>query len=361
MAIKVGFHGMDDRSIQRLLTVFKMVFKGQCIGVDIADANTVIVDLDHDDHQSVWESFRAEFPSMPAIIMAEAEIRIDDLPYIAKPAKLPDLLAAIKRTGTLQHGHVLNVASDNKAHSSAEALYKRAHGAEIKKYSGKDIYYQPEKFLQGKVTAAIASANQQKKSIFMRCWADRWIIVCPGIDFLYENIKQSQLQDFGHINIDHDIFAHEEILSDEQIKRIADTPIADIKCTQIYQFMWNITVRTASGRIPVGTSLDDLFLLEGWPNLTRLANIPNAMRISAFWIDNPKSISDVIESLGVAAEDVYTFFSASRAVGLMKLTQRCTDKVIKPEVDKSDNRMKSILAALMRKISKKAHINVDAA
>lgn len=367
MEIKVGLYGMDHRSVDRMLTVFKMVYKGQCIAVDVAEADTVILDLDDKDVSSEWQTFRAEHPDKPAVIMAESPVHINGVPYISKPAKLPDLLQALKDTSHIDITTNLSVTSSNKVHHAAELLHDRlANNTAMQKKpssanQGLDIYYNPEKFMQGKVFFAIKKANQEKQSIFIKCWTDRWIVVSPGIDYLFENIKESQLRQLSLVKLDDDIAVSESALSDKQIAEMASTPPNEIKSTPMSKFMWDIAIRTARGRIPEGTSLDDLYVLQRWPNLTRLSRTPNALRISAFWVDQPQSINNVAQQLNIDISEVYTYFSAATASSLLILAQRRSDKVIIPQTTETDKKRKSILSAIMRKIGKLSRVDEDAA
>lgn len=367
MSIKVGFYGMDERSIHRLVTVFKMVYKGECVPEEISKANTVIVDLDNNNYETQWQGFREAYPDKPAIIMADARIDLEDCPYVSKPAKLPELLEAIKQTSNVKTISSLSLSSDNKTHKVADSLSDKINNQgstknnAIPKKNVGDIYYRPEKFLQGKVTAAVKKANQDKESIFIRCWSDRWIIISPGSGYLLENIKDHQLRKVGLDYINDDVIYRNEPLSDKQIEEMANTPTEEVKSTPIYKFVWDVTVRTARGRVPAGTSLEDLYVLSEWPNLTRLARIPNSMRISAFWVDQPQSINNVKESLDIPLEDVLTFFSAASASGLLTLAKRKEDRLVMPEVAKTEKKKQGILSAIMRKITKHASVDEDAA
>ena len=368
MEIKVGLYGMDQRSVDRMLTVFKMVYKGQCIATEIEDADTIIVDLDGKDTAQEWKIFREKFPDKPAVIMTESQVDIENTPYVTKPAKLPELLEALKQTSNKSIAATLNVTSSNKTHKAAESLHDRLmanssdnHVDSATSTNNDEIYYRPEKFVQGKVFLAIRKANVEKRSIFIKCWSDRWIVISPGIDYLFENIKECQLRQLSLVKLDDGVAISEETLSDVQITQMANTPPNEIKSTPMYKFMWDISVRTARGRIPHGTSIDDLYVLQRWPNLTRLAKIPNAMRMSAFWIDQPQSIKNVAEKLGVDIKEVFTFFSAATAAGLMILAQRKSDKLVKPESVSVDKKKKGILSAIMRKIGKIPSVDEDAA
>lgn len=369
MSIKVGFYGVDERLAKHYTTVFRMVFKGQCVAVDMKDADTIIVELDHNNYVPEWVAFRRMHPGKPVVIMADQPISIEKHPFVAKPAKLPELLEALKKTGHAGQSHALNVSAGIKSHISADELQERIHG-ETGFQSDDDeaetpdgIYYHPEKFLQGRVAAAIHKANTIKKNVFVRCWSDRWLIVSPGVERLYENIKEGFLHRLSRFEVVDSYFAfYGDALTNEVIEEIAGTPIHEIKSTPIYKFMWDITVRTANGRVPYNTSLDNHYILQQWPNLTRLAHIPHAMRISAFWIDRPQSIRNVVDKLGIPSRDVFTFFSAAIATGILAPAQRGQQsKGEVQEIKKAGGKIGGVLSAIMKKLSKNRSVEDHAA
>ena len=147
--------------------------------------------------------------------------------------------------------------------------------------------------------------------------------------------------------------------SDNEILLMAATPANKVKLTLTDQFIWNLTVKTARGRVPEGTSLDDLHVLQYWPNLPRLLHIPNAMRISAFWLDRPQSINNIILKLSIPLEDVLTYFSAASASGILKPAKRKEDEMIIPDIVIVDKKKQGIFAALISKVSKNIIRNKD--
>ena len=133
---------------------------------------------------------------------------------------------------------------------------------------------------------------------------------------------------------------------------MANAPTSTVKVISIEEFLWAITIKTSRGRVPFGSSLDELYILKHWPNLTRLRHIPNATRISAFWVDQAQSINNVIKKLHIPFVDVSTFFSAAMAIGIMKPAQRNEDQMFEPEIITTEKKKHNIFSALINKVSK---------
>ena len=353
--IKVALHGMDKRCEERMLTIFSMNFKGQCESTDIEHADTVIFDMDDKNVKAEWELFRTKHSESPVIIMAKEHIEIDNTIYISKPAKLEELLSALKRSSNKEISTALHEKQNTK--NVANALQSRISTSRKSPELSGDfgIYYNPEKFLQGKVVQAIKKSNEIDKDIFLKCWKDHWILISPRTHFLLQNINDNQIQTFGLVPLgnESDQMAYSEnSFSDNEISHMANTPTSKVKIIPIDQFLWNLTNKTARGRVPEGTSLDELYVVQHWPNLTRLLHLSNASRITAFWINNPQSINNVVEKLNIPIEDVLTYFSAAYATGVLKSAKRKEDALITPDVIKTDKKKHNIFSALIKKVSK---------
>ncbi len=358
MGIKVGFYKLDDRSVDRFRIVFKMVFKKQCEVSEIGEASIVIVNVDEHTASEIVNDFTKQYADMPVILLSDKAVEIKGIPCLIRPCKLSELLELIKQNRTQPKSSKASASKLKKASHSADILEKKmqtskqfTRTAKIANTKDDSIFYQPQNFLQGKLESAIKKANENKKSVFLRCWSHRWIVVCSTTGCLIANIKESQLSNLGLVSIDNDVIFREESFNEMQLSDMSETPVNGVKVIPTTTFMWDLAVRTSRGRIPKGTSCDDLYVLESWPNLTRVSRIANAMRISAFWLDQPQSIDDISRKLKIPVEDVYTYFSASRAIGILKLAKRKEDNLVVPDLAKAEPLASGIISAILRKLS----------
>lgn len=354
---------MDSRCEDRMVTIFKMNFKGQCELVDVENADTVIIDMDEKNAQSEILEFRTKHPKIPVIIMAIDPVELNETIYISKPAKLAELLEAIQTSSNMEISSNLN--SGANTHSAANALENRSQSS-VRKKQGKpvdfELFYNPEKFLQGKILQAIHEGNKIQKSMFLKCWQDHWIVTFPDSDSLLQNVADNRVKTLGLVPLgdEEQQFSYSEHqFSDNEILLMSETPAENVKLTPIDQFLWNLTVKTARGRVPTGTSFDELYVIQHWPNLPQLMYTANAMRISAFWVDRAQSINNVVTKLGIPQEDVLTYFSAAQAIGIAKPAKRKEDLLTTPEIVKSDKKKHGIFSALFNKISSNIKHNKD--
>ena len=354
---------MDKRSEDRMLNIFSMNFKGQCECSDIDNSDTVIMDMDDKDVASEWTEFRVKYPDVPVIILAKNNIELIGTIYISKPAKIVELLSALKKSSNKEISTNLN--ENKKTLKVANALESRHQTPTTNKETPASfgIFYNPEQFLQGKILRVIKEGNKLEKSMFLKCWKDHWIVTFPGSNSILQNVGDKKIKTLGLVQMgdgDTEQFSYSEHqFSDNEILLMADTPANKVKLTLTDQFIWNLTVKTARGRVPEGTSLDGLHVLQYWPNLPRLLHIPNAMRISAFWLDRPQSINNIILKLSIPLEDVLTYFSAASASGILKPAKRKEDEMIIPDIVIVDKKKQGIFAALISKVSKNIIRNKD--
>ena len=359
MSLKVGLYKMDERSESRLRIIFKMVYKNQCYITDISKSDVVILNVEKENPYDLIKDFSAKFENKAFILLADEMINIDNIRCVIRPIKLPDLLDSLKNPtkpnpsqDSIQKVESSKIA-DNKNYS-LPANKNKERSKETKEMPvSKNSYYDPQKFLQGKVANAIEKANRLNKTVFLRCWSHRWILISPSSDFLVENIKERQLTSLGLINTENnqDIIFKEESFAQDHMSTMSETPVKDVKATPIDKFIWDIAARTARGRLPCGESPDDIYILKRWPNLTRISQIPNSMKISAFWVDQPQTINNIASSLNIPIKDVFTFFSAGYANGLIKKAKRKQDKLIKPEILETTKKKRGLFSAILRKLT----------
>ncbi len=87
--------------------------------------------------------------------------------------------------------------------------------------------------------------------------------------------------------------------------------------------LWNASVWASRGRLPHGTDLDQSFMLKCWPNFTKWAITPSAMKITVFWLKFRVSLRQTVEVLGVPQRDIFRLYSACEAVDLLDF---CSDR-----------------------------------
>lgn len=92
--------------------------------------------------------------------------------------------------------------------------------------------------------------------------------------------------------------------------------------------LWKMALWTYRGRLPAGTSVRERVYLRRWPNLPRLLDVPDAMRISALLVGQPLALPRVAEALQIPQRHVFAFYGAAQAAGLANHAKREADNLL---------------------------------
>ena len=76
---------------------------------------------------------------------------------------------------------------------------------------------------------------------------------------------------------------------------------------------------TAKGRLIQEIDVHQPISLRSWPNITRLAYIPDAMRLSAFLTKSPVNLPMLYKMIRVDIADLLNFVAASHVTNLLKI------------------------------------------
>ncbi|RLA07387.1 MAG: hypothetical protein DRQ54_05410 [Gammaproteobacteria bacterium] len=137
---------------------------------------------------------------------------------------------------------------------------------------------------------------------------------------------------------------------DSQQLRDVTASYKQLRSEQIHSLLWRLALWTYRGRLPQGTRARERAYLAHWPNLTRLAEIPDAMRIASLWSTSPIPISHVAEALKIPQRHVFAFYGAAHAIGLAGPAMREADKLIEPAlvIEHQHRSMLSSMATRLR-------------
>lgn len=376
--IKVAVIGMDDRSASRMNTIFKVVYKGRCEFSQVEDANLGIIDLDAD--ASIWKTFRAENPGLPAIVMASTPTEIEGVAFVSKPANLEVLWTSIFNLAANLPPPVVsseqNQSSDNattmnntgKEKKSTSGLSNAAGSMNSKMtntFSGPktvqknrssvdaEIFYDPDEYLLGRILASLKKNEKKQCLLHVDCWKDRRLILNTSEGLAYTDLTDSQLKNLGVATLSEEFVVDIKAKCGTGKQSLELNEIDGLRVSSIDYFLWDLALRTARGRIPRDTDLSSPLYLQHWPNFTRLPHTPNAMRIAALWVENPRTLDDIADNLAIERSDVYSFYSAALSIGLAGTARRQVDTLIAPrKVQDSDTSKRGLFSSILRRLKK---------
>ncbi len=220
----------------------------------------------------------------------------------------------------------------------------------------KKIFYDPGKFLQS-IIEKIIIKSRQTESIIQLNVLNHVFYFDYQEQTVYSTVGPGIIRPLCLIPTDHQtsykikdpafrVELHEIIQSNKN-KKIKKT--REKQSWNMESFMWLITLWSARGRLPKGTSLTDPVYLMQWPNLTRLDSIPHAVRIAALLYEKPHTLPDTAHQLGIEQRYVFAFYSACKTIGLANISHRQTDNTFAPEIPVR-HKNKSILSKLLGKL-----------
>ncbi len=97
-------------------------------------------------------------------------------------------------------------------------------------------------------------------------------------------------------------------------------------------FLWKLSLWTYRGRLPAGFDLEQRVYLRHWPNLTRLLEVPDAMRISALWLEHPMTLPFTARALQIPQRHVFAFYNAAHSIGLAGIVKRESDALMEQSI-----------------------------
>jgi len=361
--IKIALFGMDERSVTRMVTIFRVVYKERCEVVPGEQADLAIVDLDGE--ADVWPSFRQQFPNLSAIVLSESPSTAEGAVYISKPARLgllwesvlrlviglpsPDEFAAKREQVPTETESTTVVNSVSPA--SQDAVPKSVQPMDTRVDTTDS--FNPDNYLLGHLLACLKECAGRECSISVQRGKDQQFVLFPHEDRVSSRLTHDQFEQLSEAK-GNDAFTIEINNNNDDVANNSKASVCEtdgVQFISIDYLLWDLAQRTARGRVPTGTDLSRLFYLRCWPNFPRLPQTPHGMRIASLWVGEPRTLSDVATSLGVEEAVVYSFYSAAVATGLAGLARRQVDGLIEPRsAIKKDVFKRDVHNAILRRI-----------
>lgn len=369
--LRLCHSGMDSRSLYAFEIFLSRVDHRACQITDEEAADVAFIDIDSDLGTYLLEGHRLLYPARPLIVSAQAPKPLDDPLTVAvtKPVGLAAFSAALEQARRLlpatqpasaaapiavavasaePEAAAPAVAADTASRAEdipdempIEALFDRnaarrpanadpvvllrqleerlstfyvgsmpdvdldnpaAHAA---------IYYAPEHFLQGEIARALAHAREIRRPVRIDDGSGAALFLDPRSGLAYQARSTNALRALAQLPTRGTVtMGRVESRDAPVIGGLVSRPLEALE--------WDVALWASRGRLPRGTHLDHPVRLRCWPNLTRLAVPPEAMRIAGLWSKGGFSLRDTVHALGVPQRYVFAFYSACHALGLVE-------------------------------------------
>ncbi|WP_437881378.1 hypothetical protein [Pseudomonas sp. LRF_L74] len=264
-----------------------------------ADAQLPIVNLDSHEGEGTWQRVAGR-QGLPSIVLSMKERRLPLAHWLSRPLELVALVALVEHL-SMQRKAVPALADSALRLRYSAASDDRYHDPALRD----ELFYAPQEYFQGDLARALGLAAEDGRALRIE-GGGMGLTVCAGGRQVSSAYRDSQLARLSFLRSEDCLLRPcPEVPSDERLQA-ADA------------LLWRLAIRTARGRVPHGTSLDEPVGLRRWPNFTRLQRPPHALRIVAQWQVRPLGLLATAQALDVPCHAVFSIYSGCWALGLLQ-------------------------------------------
>lgn len=337
--------GMDDRKQAIFRMAFKMYSVQRYVLTDDApDAqpHLAIVDMDNMDALVLWQEFLDQYPDLPALMVSGEEIPKPPVPALIKPIRVETLFPALRqvlagdaaadraaapaapvaevpgasadksanepkpdRTATLETAVPKPVPSSAPPKPVGPAPVPEPAPPPRPQYQLPEVV---EHFDPGLGMLGLLRAIQAKRK--------STVVLSAGRPVLIAMPEQERV-----LILDREAI-REACVNDTPVTARLLTSEDKLEASEIAglsSVIWQVALWTSRGRLVSGVNINTPVRLRHWPNLTRLAPVPNGLRIAAFWVRCPVNLRLTMRMLNLPAGEIFDFLAASYSLGILEI------------------------------------------
>lgn len=289
--------------------VFRMAFKmHNTTNYEIVTAESaeqpdlVLVDTDTEQGIASWKKAKEAYPNVPVAMFSAKEPNVTT-PYLAKPIKFDTLFPILRSLS--QGGGIFEFSKQKQQENSGGVGADGARKATIHRFN-------PQKGLLG----ALRFASQGSQDIAVLHEGKPVLIVFPSIQRVLLTVSATEL---------------EKLSKDDNLavvcKAVPDNPQWKEKAkVTIMSCLWQMAIWTAQGRLIYPMTPQTVFTLKRWPNLTRLAPVPESMRLSAFLTKTSVNLNILYKVMPLEMPDILNYLAATYVTGFLATDAEFTNQ-----------------------------------
>lgn len=347
-ALRLCHSGMDRRALYAFEIFLSRIGPDACRISDEGAADVGLIDVDTELGPYLLEGHRLLYPSRPLIVTTQTPGHQPDplTIQVSKPIGLAAFSAALAQVRCLLPSGLPDVAEGtelsleaipdeipisalqqvfpHRSNADPVALLRQLEERLSALYVGTmpdvnlddpathaTLYYAPENFLQGVIARALAHGRDIGRPVRIDDASGTALFLDPRCGRAYPARSANAVRALAQLPTRGTVsMARVEASDASLLDGLASRPLEALE--------WDIALWASRGRLPRGTHLDHPVRLHCWPNLTRLAVPPEAMRIAGLWSRGSISLRDTVRVLGVPQRYVFAFYSACHALGMVE-------------------------------------------
>lgn len=280
--------------------VFRMAFKMhnttnyEIVTPESAEKpDLILVDTDTADGVEKWKGLKAEYPDVP-VAMFSTELPTVTTPYLPKPIKFDTLFPILRSLA--QGGNIFDASAHQSGDSASSNGNADTRKATIRRFN-------PQKGVLG----ALKFASRGQQDIAVLHDGKPILIVFPSIQRVLLTVSAAELEKF--CKDDNLAVTCKAVPENPQWKEKAKVTI--MSC------LWQVALWTAQGRLIYPMTPQTVFTLKRWPNLTRLAPVPESMRLSAFLTKTSVNLNILYKVMPLEMPDILNYLAATSVTGFL--------------------------------------------
>ncbi len=302
--------GMDERTIALLDTAFQMYYEEHYQLVDQEQsADLIIIDIDNPQDQKTLSHFFKTCSHLPYLVISASQIGPECF-SLQKPIRVENLFPMLKQVRTtppkpdcqLKTLLLQQYQSDPERHNLPVKLVLDLSQVE---------FFDSSKGLLGCIKTAQAGDN----NVIILFEKQPVLAIRPKEKIALLSCHLGTLQRLCQLAADNQF----------ELRPIPDnSPLPVSPSFPLFNLLWQLAIWSANGRLEQNIKPDSPLIIKAWPNFTRIAPIPNAMRMTAFLIRMPVNMIVLHKLLNIPPSVIFNYLAAMQAVDYLVTIDRHT-------------------------------------
>lgn len=341
--LRIVLFGFSERNAAMLTQLFSGIRWKDYVLVASGPADLGIVELDTPSPERTWLDYRRQYPQTLSIVLSLQDQKRENTHFMRKPVDTAELRSTIDilrkrideskiRLSPASAGNARRESVSGSVTSTpmpASARVSTQHAAdemdcELEERFGGNapdvdltdprvhptVVYDPGQYFQGLLEQAI---NQARTSGIAQEISGN----LPG---------RLRIVAGSELTIEHSLrvpFLRQMCLVGLQSIKTTIQPSYDPVVggthAKASEFLWQVALWTARGRLRKSIPIDVPVRLLRWPNFTRVAASPHAMQIAAILVRAPHSALELSARLRIPQRHLFSFLSAVETSGILEL------------------------------------------
>lgn len=324
---------VNDRQVAMLRMAFKMYNSINYVLVQEKEGispDLVLVDGDDKQGNEIWHQMKERFPDAKIVFFARNQPTFT-APYLAKPITFNTLFTNLRQ---LEQGNGIWLA-DNMAGNEGVAENKPQDTAAEPESVLSSILNPKEEVktahpevqqsatitqfnIHGTLLNQVRELAQQTEDMAIIVDNKPVLIVFPGIKKVLLVLGSNELRQLC-----------EKSARQWAVRNVPPTANLHEKARlSIQACIWQLAIWTANGRLIEPVTPNTVLKLRAWPNMTRLAYLPEAMRLSAFLVRSPVTLNTLYKLLPVSLEHVLNYIAATYTIGSLVIDKPVVENTL---------------------------------